>query len=152
MLKHIVSREFNVPTLVQIAGFRIRPLTIHDVDIDYEAIMLSIDHLQKRKVFGDLSKWPSKTLTKEQDLIDLGWHQKEFQRRTSFAYIVMNEEETNYIGCIYIYPSEKADAEVYLWVTETEYKKGTDSLLFNIVKKWIDESWPFKTVVYPGRE
>jgi len=133
-------------------GLRIMPLTIHDVDADYEAIMSSVDHLKKQKVFGDLSKWPSRTLTKEQDLIDLGWHQKEFQRRTSFAYTVTNEEETSYIGCVYIYPSEKADAEVYLWVTESEYKKGTDSLLFEIVKRWIAKNWPFKKVAYLGRE
>ena len=36
--------------------------------------------------FGQGWGWPSEDLTLEQDLIDLAWHQKEAQRRSSFTY------------------------------------------------------------------
>jgi hypothetical protein len=147
-----VASNFDVPELLETDKFRLRMLTVNDVVKDYDAVMTSIDYL--KGVFGPQSKWPSKQLTFEQDLIDLGWHQKEFQRRSSFAYTVMNKEESQCLGCVYIDPTVKEgyDAEVYLWVRESEFKNGLDPILFDAVKKWIEKEWPFKNVAYPGRE
>jgi len=147
-----VPPDFRIPEKLEIEKFRLRMLTVNDVVKDYDAVMTSIGHL--KGVFGPRSKWPSKELTFEQDLIDLGWHQKEFQRRSSFAYTVMNKEESRCLGCVYIDPTTKVgyDAEVYLWVRESEFKSGLDPILFDAVKKWIKKEWPFKNVAYPGRE
>lgn len=95
-----------------------------------------------------------KDLTKEQDLIDLGWHQKEFQMRKSFAYKVVDKTESLYFGCVYIFPSAKKqfDAEVYLWVDKKEFNNGFDKELFDFVKVWLEKEWPFKKVAFPGRE
>jgi hypothetical protein len=127
-------------------------LTVNDVVKDYDAVMTSVVHL--RGVFGPQSAWPAEDLTLEQDLIDLGWHQKEFQTRRSFAYTVMNRSEKTCLGCVYIYPARKRgyDAEVYLWVRKSEYDKGLDKILFNAVKQWVGKKWPFDNVAYPGRE
>jgi len=57
-------------------------LAIHDVVKDYEAVMTSAAHLRRLFPHGT---WPE-GLTLEQNLIELGWRQHEFQRRTSFAY------------------------------------------------------------------
>ena len=46
-------------------------LKVSDVVKDYDAVMSSIEHLQKTKPFGPNQKWP-KGLTLEQNLIDLG--------------------------------------------------------------------------------
>lgn len=81
-MKKIVSDNFQVPQKLETDKFRLRMLTVNDVVKDYDAVMTSIDHLQG--IFGPRSSWPSSDLTFEQDLIDLGWHQKEFQRKTSF--------------------------------------------------------------------
>jgi len=147
-----VPPDFNIPEKLETEKFRLRMLTVNDVVKDYDAVMTSIDHL--KGVFGPQSKWPSKELTLEQDLIDLGWHQKEFQRRSSFAYTVMNREESQCLGCVYIDPTHKIgyDAEIYLWVRESEIKSGLDSMLYDAVKNWIEAEWPFKKVAFPGRE
>ena len=147
-----VPDEFEVPELLENQYFRIRMLTVNDVVKDYDAVMSSIDHLQG--VFGPKSTWPKAELTLEQDLIDLGWHQKEFQRRSSFAYTVMNGDESVCLGCIYIDPTSKPgyDAEIYLWVRKTAFENGLDPILFDTVKKWIKNDWPFNEVAYPGRE
>lgn len=146
-----VPNDFIVPDTLENEHLRIRMLTVNDVVKDYDAVMTSIEHLQE---MYPLSSWPSIELTFEQDLIDLGWHQKEFQIRRSFAYTVVSLDESQVLGCIYINPTTKADydARVAMWVRASEVDKGLDSILFNSVKKWISEEWPFKSVAYPGRE
>ena len=49
--------------------------------------------------------------------MDLGWHQKEFQMRSSFDYAAMSPDEERLLGCVYVDPPEKAgfDAEVHYW-------------------------------------
>ena len=101
-----VDTDFNVPKTLETERFRLRMLTVNDVVKDYDAVMTSIDHLQG--AFGPDSKWPSKELTREQDLIDLGWHQKEFQKRSSFAYTVMSPDESVCTGCVYMSPPRTA--------------------------------------------
>jgi hypothetical protein len=144
--------DFEVPELVETARFRIRPLTVHDVVRDYDAVMTSLGHL--RGVFGPGSGWPSADLTFEQDLIDLAWHQKEAQRRSSFAYAVMRPDERVQLGCVYVAPSAKAgfDAEVALWVRASEVGTGLDEELEGTVRAWLAERWPFRRVAWPGRE
>lgn len=146
-----VPENFRVPEKLETEKFRLRMLTVNDVVKDYDAVMTSVEHL--RGVFGPRSTWPKTDLTLEQDLIDLGWHQKEFQRRRSFAYTVMNPSESQCLGCVYIVPTRKHgyDAEVYLWVRQSEFNNGLDAILFDAVKGWLKTVWPFKKAAYPGR-
>ncbi len=129
-------------------------LTVNDVVKDYDAVMTSIEHLRKTMPFGPDHQWPTIGLTFEQDLIDLGWHQKEFQKKTSFAYTVMSLDEKTCLGCVYIYPSPNVehDAEIVMWVRQSEVKNGLDNHLFGAVKQWIRTRWPFKNPGYPGRD
>jgi hypothetical protein len=149
--KPFVPSEFKIPDTLETPQFRARMLTIHDVVKDYDAVMTSIEHLQKMYASTD---WPTKELTFEQNLIDLGWHQKEFQRRRSFAYTIVSVDESQVIGCLYINPTIKGDydASITMWVRTSMVDKGFDSILFTSVKQWIAKDWPFKKVAYPGRE
>ena len=151
-MKRFAPDSVIIPWGIETKDFRIRILTINDVVKDYDAVMSSIDHL--RGVFGPSISWPSADLTLEQDLIDLGWHQKEFQIGSSFAYTVMNLDETRCLGCVYVDPSEKAgyDAKVILWVRQSEISKGLDEKLFSAVKIWLSEEWWLTTVAFPGRQ
>ena len=149
--KPFVPTDFKVPDTLQNEHFRIRMLTINDVVKDYDAVMSSIEHLQE---MFPLSSWPSKELTFEQDLIDLGWHHREFQMRRSFAYTVVSLDESQVVGCLYINPTIKGDydALITMWVRASEVDNGLDPILFDSVKQWILKDWPFKNVAYPGRE
>ena len=152
MFKPFVPPDFEIPQKLETDKFRLRMLKVTDVVKDYDAVMTSVDHLQG--IFGPRSKWPTEDLTLEQDLIDLGWHQKEFQTRSSFAYTVMDLNESQCVGCMYIFQPRKEnfEAEIYMWVRKSAYDKGLDPLLYEAVKKWIAEKWPFKKIAYPGRE
>lgn len=145
----LVPEDFEVPQSLDTPRFRLRPLTIHDLEKDYEAVTSSTAHLQK--VWNN--DWPA-GLTKEQNLIDLGWHQKEFQRRTSFAYTVVAPDESRVLGCVYIYPTRKEgfDAEVYYWARESELASGLERELGDTLRNWIAGTWPFKNVTYPNKE
>jgi hypothetical protein len=147
----LVPVDFGVPESLESPRFRLRMLTIHDLVKDYDAVMSSVEHLQG--ALNESSAWPH-GLTLEQDLIDLGWHQKEFQNRHSFAYTVMSLDETQCLGCVYIYPSHEPayDARIFMWVRASEYAKGLDPVLERAVRDWIQAAWPFTAVRYPGRE
>ena len=127
-------------------------LTANDVAKDYEAVMSSIDHL--KGVFGPNSPWPADGLTIEEDLAALNYHQKEFLKKSSFAYTVMNLDESQCLGCVYIMPSDNKqyDAMVVMWVRKSELASGLDGELFSCVTGWIDKEWPFKNAAYPGRK
>ena len=145
-----VPADFNVPARLETAEFRLRMLTVHDVVKDYDAVMSSVEHC---KTVWPGSKWPD-GLTLEQNLIDLGWHQKEFQTRRSFAYTVVTPSETMVVGCVYILPTHKRghDAEVYLWARQSELAGGLEDRLHAAVREWVAQDWPFKAAAFPGRD
>lgn len=144
----IIPDDFELPDELLADQFKLRPLTIDDVDLDYEAVMSSEYRL--RNIFRENGEWPN-GLTIEQNRIELGWHQVEFQERTSFAYTMVEHDESRVLGCMYIYPTRKADydVEVTMWVRESHAE--LDEVLFNVVSHWIETDWPFNNPIYPGR-
>jgi hypothetical protein len=145
-----VPTDFNVPAKLETPEFRIRMLTVNDVVKDYDAVMTSVEHLE---TVWPGSKWPD-GLTFEQDLIDLGWHQKEFQMRRSFAYTVVTLSESQVVGCVYINPTRRSgyDAEVFLWARQSELASGLEERLYETVQQWLRADWPFNKVAFPGRD
>ena len=150
IMNKFIPSNFNPPQILETDEFHLRMLTVNDVVKDYDAVMTSVDHL--KGVFGPNSSWPE-YLSFEQDLIDLGWHQKEFQKRSSFAYTMMNLDESQCLGCVYVLLSDNKeyDAMVILWVRKSELSNGLDEKLFATVQNWISKEWRFKNVAYPGR-
>ncbi|SRR6056297_2707419 len=146
---HFVPSGFTVPVQLETNEFRIRTLTVNDVVKDYDAVMSSVDHLRTTSSDDD---WPE-NLTLEQNLIDLGWHQKEFQRRRSFTYTVVTLDESQVIGCIYIYPTRKRgyDAEVYLWARQSRLADGLEARIYSTTREWLASVWPFGNVAFPAR-
>ena len=144
-----VPKDFEVPAGFETHDFRVRMLAISDVVKDYDAVMSSVQRLQR--VFSPSGRWPD-GLTFEQDLIDLGWHHKEFQMRRSFAYTVMSLDEALCLGCLYIEPTTLGgyEAEVHSWV-RTSHAEALDAQLYQALREWIGSRWPFKAVAYPGR-
>ncbi len=144
-----VPATFEVPSVLETERFRLRMLSVDDVDKDFEAVIESRELLHARG-----SNWPREGFTIEENLADLEQHQQEFLSREAFAYTVVALDESRVLGCVYINPTKRVDAEavVYMWVRQSEYDRGLDEVLFQTVKKWINSMWPFTVVVYPGRE
>ena len=149
--RRLVPEDFDVPIRLDGVGFHLRMLSVHDVVKDFAAVVESEDRLVGS--MGDGSEWP-RGLTIEENLIDLGWHHREFTIGHSFAYTVMNEDESRCLGCCYINPSDKAeyDAVAFYWVREREYKLGFDAVLGKAFREFLVAQWPFRNVAYPGRD
>ena len=147
--RQFVPKEFVVPSELATADFSLRMLSVDDLEKDFEAVTSSAARLSK--VWPD-SGWPA-GLTLRQNLIDLGWHEKEFQNRNSFAYTMVAPDESQVLGCVYFYPTDKAeyDAEVFLWVRDNEVASELDKELFEVVQRWLASDWPFENPAYPGR-
>jgi hypothetical protein len=141
----------DLVTVIETERFRIRPMTIHDVVRDYEAVASSPAELGA--AFGDPDAVPQ-PYTLEQEIVELGWHQKEFQMGFSFVFIVVPLDEHTSYGNVYIFPASRGDydVEVYTWVRKDQQDTGLDRQLFDTARAWIAESWPFDRVAYPGRE
>ncbi len=112
MRPHPEFVDRQIPTEHQLGEFVLKALTVADQDRDYSAVMESAAEIQA--AYPSLT-WPD-GLTPEAHLIDLAWHQKEFQARRSFAWII-EDCAGEYLGCTYVYPSILGDrtADVAWW-------------------------------------
>lgn len=148
--KPFVPDDFIIPAVHETGRFRLRMLSVDDVEKDYEAVM------ETQAYFHGLGRtWPRDGFTLAENLADLEMHQREFLAREAFAYTVVAPDESAVLGCLYINPpreGENADARVWLWARQSEQDKGLDPILFAEVKRWLAAEWPFETVVFPGRD
>ena len=146
-----LPKEFVVPALVDAGSFRLRPITIHDAFRDYDAVMSSREHLWAR--FGEAWGWPAVDLSLEQNIVDLGWHQKEFQLRSSFDYVIASSDGTRQLGCVYVDPpgEDGIDAEAWYWARASELASGLEDRLATFLPGWLADAWPFRVVTINGR-
>jgi len=146
-----IPSGFTVPTSVEAPGFKLVPLGPLLVDIDYQAYMSSIEHLQR--TFTRSTDWPHANISSADAMRDMETEQARFHNRESFAYAVLTPDGSRERGCVYVYPStvEGYDAVVRMWVTKAEYDAGFDAELYEWATRWIRTDWPFRRVAYPGR-
>ena len=146
----LVPDDFKVPEVLETDRMRLRMLRMTDAEKDFAAVMESEERL--KTVFEPGGDWPT-GLTLEQNTLELGWHQVEFQNRSSFAYTVVALDESEVLGCLYFYPTRKAgyDVEVSMWVRQSRVAEGLDEHLFETVRNWVATDWPFTSPAYPVR-
>ena len=148
----LVPHDFVAPETLMTEHFIIRKLCYADAVMDYNAVMSSIDII-KRTRGGD---WPTKELTLVDNQIDLAWHQREFENKSSFAFIVTSLDGKKSLGCVYFYKpyfrglkhSSNCDVDISFWVTQSAYDNGFYPILGNFIQNWLKSSWPFKNPVF----
>lgn len=143
----LVPSNFTPPETLITNNFIIRKLCYADAVMDYDAVMSSIDIIQKTRG-GD---WPTKDLTLLDNQIDLAWHQREFENKSSFAFIVTTLDGSKSLGCVYFYKpgfrgldSPDCDVDVSFWVTQSAFADGLYPVLYATTQNWLKTSWPFK--------
>lgn len=150
MTKDFVPTEFDVPTSLIKDQFRLEVLEPSVVEFDFEAVMSSRVNL--RYTFAENDEWPSDEMTLEENNNDLILHHEEFHKREAFAYTVLTPDRKRCIGCVYIEPCNKEgfDAEVYFWIRDDTLH--LESEFYMLLRKWLNDDWPFTRIAWPGRE
>ena len=134
----LVPEGFAVPGGLEHERFRLRMLTVDDVVKDFDALCDRVNAAGEPQ--------PRFVETVRENLVDLGWHQKEFEVRRSFAYTVVAPDESQVLGCVYVDPSDTHDARVWMWVRSSAWEDGLDPVLESAVRDWIARDWPFASV------
>ena len=138
--------EFVHPQRVELAtGEHLRPIRADDVEIDYPAVMGSRERLWRK--YGEAWGWPPASMTPEQDRADLAHHEREIAGALSFNYAVLDAEELQLLGCVYLdppEPNEDADAVVSWWVVDGRVGSPLEQELDRFVPDWVTSAWPFR--------
>jgi RimJ/RimL family protein N-acetyltransferase len=143
--RRLVPDDFTVLEGLEHERFKLRMLSVTDVAKDFAAIN------QRVRPDGTPDPWSETTFL--ENLADLGWHEVEFKIRRSFAYTVVRPDESEVIGCVYLYPPPDSDhdVEVRLWATRRAWKEGLHGELERVVREWVAREWPFERPLWPDR-
>ena len=133
------------------SGLHLRPIRASDVDIDMPAVMGSQARLWTQ--YGQEWGWPPPTMTAAQDYEDLHRHEQEILAHESFNYALLNADETELFGCVYLDPLENGEdehgAEISWWVVDELVDSAAEVELTALVPAWVAERWPFSTARFP---
>lgn len=93
MRPHPLFKNRSIPLVHVLGEVTLRALSVHDLERDFSAVMESAADI---KAANPGSSWPD-GLTMEKNLIDLAWHQREFEARRSFAWVI-EDAGGSYLG------------------------------------------------------
>jgi hypothetical protein len=162
---HFADLE-SVPEGLTTPEFVLRPLLVTDVDLDYAAVMESKVELRPWEQTG----WPTDDFTVADDLADLQDLEQRFREKRSFTYTVMNLDETECLGCVYLMPRdarsftsatvtalgerrwEQVGGAVYFWVRTSRLADGLDARLLDTLRRWLAEDWELDGHVFVTNE
>jgi hypothetical protein len=113
-----------------------------------------MEHIHATPGFGGEGhdRWP-RVMTLEENLADLERHARDFEAREGFTYSVLDPDDEDVVGCVYVYPDRtgEADAHVLSWVRAS--RAELDRPLWLAVSAWLaSELWPFARVRYASRD
>lgn len=143
-----------VPEMRQTDRLLLRPLTVADVDRDYEAVMSSTSMLRR----WSQSDWPADDFTLAENRADLERHEREHRERQAFTFTVLDVQATTCLGCVYITPlrpeaaafgaGASCAANVAFWVRAVEVARDLDRHLLAVLRDWLRTDWAFDRIVF----
>ena len=146
-----VPADFEPPTSLVTAHFRLEPLGPQHNEADHAAWTSSIAHVRSTPGYPDGDWPPLDGMTLEQNCDDLCRHAADFDARTGFTFTVLEPASGDVIGCVYLYPPDSAQADVTVqsWVRASH--AGLDAPLADAVAEWLATAWPWRRIDRPGR-
>jgi hypothetical protein len=92
-------------------------------------------------------------MTFEADKDDLARHEAEIAAQETFNYAVLDELETELLGCVYIDPPDEhsppgTDAVASWWLVDRAVGTELEAELDDFVPRWLTETWGFGSVHY----
>ena len=143
-------------------GFVVRPLVPSDVELDHAAVMASRDFLYH---WEQDPPYPPEDFSVEDNLADLEQMDDAHRTGSRYTYTVMNADESEVLGCIYLLPSDdrmyrsaevtshdgtdlsSIDATVSFWVRPSTWADGFERTLLAAVLDWLRDDWSLERPV-----
>lgn len=146
-----LAADFQPPTSLMTAQFRLEPLGPQHNAADLAAWSSSVEHIRATPGYPDGSWPPLEGMTLARNKADLMRHAEDFAGRRGFTYTVMDPENGEVIGCVYLYPasSSEYDVTVQSWVRADRAK--LDMPLADALMEWMGTHWPWQQVDRCGR-
>jgi hypothetical protein len=147
-----VPVDFDPPTSLVTAQFRLEPLGPQHNDADHAAWTASIEHIRATPGYPDGDWPPANGMSLEANLSDLRRHAADFAEGKGFTFTVLDAaDDKTVIGCVYLYPatSTNHDVTVQSWVRAD--RAELDVPLADTVAAWLDAQWPWQRVDRCGR-
>ena len=148
---------FEAPSRLTYDDLVAKALTRDHLEDDVRGINASVELIQRTRGGG----WPTGPVTEDFNYVDLVWHEQEFREGTSFAYAVYDTDD-RYLGCAYLYPMGRRtelsedllghDVDVSWWVTPDAYERGHYTKLYDALRRWVVEEYPFRAPHYSNAE
>jgi hypothetical protein len=137
-------------------GFIVRPLLPSDVALDYDAVMASREFLFH---WEQDPPYPPEDFSVEGNLNDLERMDSAHRDGSRYTYTVMNTDETQALGCIYLLPNDDRmyltagvtshdgtdlstiDATVSFWVRPSTWEDDFERVVLDAVLGWLRHDW-----------
>lgn len=148
-------------------GFLVRPLLPSDVELDHDAVMSSREFLYH---WEQDPPYPPEDFSVEDNLIDLQKMDRNHRDGTRYTYTVMNRDETQVLGCLYLLPADdgvyrnaqvtshdgtdltSVDATVFFWVRVSTWASGFERTVLDAVLRWLRDDWSLERTMIVTNE
>ncbi|MGY5859575.1 MAG: hypothetical protein RTU63_09405 [Candidatus Thorarchaeota archaeon] len=140
----------SVPEELVFENIRIRQLRASDNELDYIAVIES--------------GFRPEGFPKEENLKQISRHEEDHDRKLEFAFTILDVDETECYGCIFIKPLvpflkfaffndrifedlqlEETDPGISFWITPTGWKLNLYEKLLQELPKWFEREWSFES-------
>jgi hypothetical protein len=142
--------DFDPPKKLSAEGFLLVPLHVEHNERDYRAWTSSMEHIRATPGFPNGS-WP-RQMSLEDNGRDLARHAADFAAQEGFTYTVLDSEDGDVVGCVYLYPAgpeSRAEVTARSWVRVS--RADLDETLWRVVSEWLRRDWPWSSVDYAPR-
>lgn len=158
--------ELHVPSGLVTDTYILRPIVESDAALDYEAVMESREFLRK----WEQSTWPEDDFTVEANREDMVKMERRHNSREAFGYTMMTPDETECLGCVYIFPPaarwfegaevtavgsdqwSDCDAMISFWVRKSRLAQQLDRTLLESLISWFENDWSFTAPIFLANE
>ena len=140
--------RYLAPMLRRTPRVHIEPLAPRITDLDYEAYMGSIEHINRSYE----ATWPRPTITPDFASLDLHQCWETWGRGEGFQFAALTHTRDKELGCAYLLPTRDGDdpyeTSLRIWVIESEVATDLERHLIEAMLAWIDEEWEFNRVIF----
>lgn len=153
--------EIASPAELQTEHFVLRPLEPAAAALDYAAYVASPETIR----IHSCGRWPMEGFTLDEESELLRQHDERHRAHKDFAFVLLNSDETEGLGCVYVLPLQPflqraqapeelrttlatTEAIITFWVRQDLAPSALPQELVAALISWLTNSWPLHGWVF----